>query len=75
MKDVSHFKEGAVATCSQGCQIFLGTNIPKREKYTKGPQTTPNGHGYIISNGHKLYQMAEKFPTFSIPKLGFLVLK
>jgi hypothetical protein len=21
----------------QGCQIFLGTNVPKREKYTKIP--------------------------------------
>jgi hypothetical protein len=33
----------------QGCQIFLGPNIPKRKKYTKWPQ--------IMPNGHVLYQM------------------
>jgi hypothetical protein len=50
----------------QGCQIYLCPNIPKREKYTKGPQTTPNGHTlyqmginytkrpYVIPNDHKL---------------------
>jgi hypothetical protein len=37
---------------NQGCQIFLGPNIPKREKYTKRPQT--------IQNIYKLYQMTEK---------------
>jgi hypothetical protein len=37
----------------QGCQIFLGPNIPNWEKYTKLPQTKPNGH--------KLYQMAIKY--------------
>jgi hypothetical protein len=26
-------------TVYQGCQIFLGPNIPKRKKYTKLPQT------------------------------------
>jgi hypothetical protein len=30
----------------KGCQIFLGTNITKREKCTKSPQTIPNGHKY-----------------------------
>jgi hypothetical protein len=34
----------------QGCQIFLGPNIPKREKYTKWLQNIPSGH--------YLYQMA-----------------
>jgi hypothetical protein len=33
----------------QGCQIVLGPNISKREKYTKWAQTKPNGH--------MLYQM------------------
>jgi hypothetical protein len=28
----------------QGCQIFLGPNIPNWEKYNKRPQTIPNGH-------------------------------
>jgi hypothetical protein len=65
----------------QGCQIFLGPNIPKREKYNKWPQTIPNGH--------KVYQMAMKYskwsyniPTFTFqspskiyPNLGFWVLK
>jgi hypothetical protein len=36
----------------QGCQIFLGPNIPKRKKYAKWPKTIPKGH--------KLYQMAVK---------------
>jgi hypothetical protein len=62
----------------QGCQIFIRTNIPKREKYNKWPQTIPNRH--------KLYQMAIKYskwswniPTFTIQRpskiylhLGFL---
>jgi hypothetical protein len=38
---------------SQGCQIFLGPNIPKCKKYTKWPQTIPKGH--------KLYQIALKY--------------
>jgi hypothetical protein len=37
----------------QSCQIFLGPKIPKREKYTKEPQTTPNGH--------TLFQMAMNY--------------
>jgi hypothetical protein len=32
---------------NQGCQIFLGPNIPHCEKYNKRPQT--------ISNGDELY--------------------
>jgi hypothetical protein len=39
--------------CKQGCQILLGPNISKREKYTKWPQTIPNGH--------ELYKMAVKY--------------
>jgi hypothetical protein len=35
---------------NRACQSFLGPSIPKCEKYTKGPQTTPNGN--------TLYQMA-----------------
>jgi hypothetical protein len=30
----------------QGCKIFLGPNIPNWEKYTKLPQTIPNGHKF-----------------------------
>jgi hypothetical protein len=41
----------------QGCQIFLGPNIPKWEKYTKLPQTIPNCH--------KLCQMAMKYSKLS----------
>jgi hypothetical protein len=41
----------------QGCQIFLGPNIPKRELYTKWPQTVPNGH--------KLYQLIKKYSKWS----------
>jgi hypothetical protein len=38
---------------NQGCQIFLGPNIPKWKKYTQWPQ--------ILPNGQKLYQMAIKY--------------
>jgi hypothetical protein len=31
----------------QGCQIFLGTKYQNEEKYTKLPQTVPNGHKNI----------------------------
>jgi hypothetical protein len=41
----------------QGCQIFLGPNIPKCKKYTKWPQTLPKGH--------KLYQMAVRYSKWS----------
>jgi hypothetical protein len=41
----------------QGCQIFRGPNIPKREKYTKLLQTIPNGH--------KLYKIAVKYSKWS----------
>jgi hypothetical protein len=52
----------------QGCQSFLGPNIPKREKYTKGPQTTPNGH-YCIKWPYVNYTKGPKnLPTFSIPR-------
>jgi hypothetical protein len=37
----------------KGCQIFLGPNIPKRENYTKLPQTIPNYH--------KLYQITTNY--------------
>jgi hypothetical protein len=41
----------------QGCQIFLGPNIPTRKKYTRWPQT--------ISRFHKLYQMDVKYSKWS----------
>jgi hypothetical protein len=48
---------------AQRCQIFLGTNIPKREKYTKWPIN------YIYTI-YKSYQMTEKYSqwSFSIPR-------
>jgi hypothetical protein len=52
----------------QGCQIFLGPSIPKREKI-------PNEHKLGIPNGYKIYQKALKYskwsyniPIFSIPR-------
>jgi hypothetical protein len=54
-----HFSD--TLPCQQGHQIFLGPNIPKREKYTKLTQTIPNGHIHIIPSGHKLYQTASKY--------------
>jgi hypothetical protein len=49
------------------CQIFLGPEIPKREIYTKSPQTIPNCY--------KIYQIALKYskgsyniPIFIIPR-------
>jgi hypothetical protein len=36
----------------QGCQIFLGPDIPKRKKCTKWAQTVPNGqilHQVVIN--------------------------
>jgi hypothetical protein len=44
-------------TLAQGCQIFLGPNIPKWEKYTKRPLTRPNDQ--------KLYQMAVNYSKWS----------
>jgi hypothetical protein len=41
----------------QGCQIFLGPNIPNWEKYTKWPQ--------VIPNGHQLNQMDVKYSKWS----------
>jgi hypothetical protein len=41
----------------QGCQIFLGPNIPKRGKYTKWTQTLPTCH--------RLHQMAVKYSKWS----------
>jgi hypothetical protein len=46
----------------RGCQIFLGINIPKLEKYTKyvtikytkSPQSIPDGRNRPI--GHKIYR-------------------
>jgi hypothetical protein len=58
--------------CGQGCQICLGPNIPKREKYTKGPKNYTK-RLCIIPNGHKLSLSAihytkwpQNIPTFSI---------
>jgi hypothetical protein len=60
--------------------MFLGTNIPKRKKYTKWPQTTYSKRSFIIPNGSKIFQMVIKYDNifFSktlqiLPKLGFLV--
>jgi hypothetical protein len=51
-------KFGATFYCTvQGCQIFLGPNIPNWEKYDKCRQTIPNGR--------KLYQMAIKYSKWS----------
>jgi hypothetical protein len=36
----------------QGCQIFLGPNIPKHIKYTRLPETIPKGR--------KIFQMVIK---------------
>jgi hypothetical protein len=75
-------ENGRKSSVTQGCQIFLGPNLPKRSKYTNGPQTTPNGHALCIPNIHKLYQMAVKYCKIfhfmaikNIHKLGFLVLQ
>jgi hypothetical protein len=67
--------------CNRVAQIFLWPNIPKREKYTEGPQTTPNGHTLHIPNGHKLgvpngrkiyqYFPCQGPPNIYIPKLGY----
>jgi hypothetical protein len=70
----------------QGCQIFIGPNIPKREKYIQNYhklyQITTNYTKlpYNLPNCHTIYQMAIKifFHTKAlqnIPKLGFLVRK
>jgi hypothetical protein len=54
----------------QGCQIFLGPNIPKRHKYTKGPQTTPNGHTLfqVAINYTKWPKIYQHFPFQGPPK-------
>jgi hypothetical protein len=44
----------------QGCQIFICSKLPKRQKYNKWPQTIPNGH--------KLYQMVIKYSKWSYVK-------
>jgi hypothetical protein len=76
-----HFKDfPIIAKKTKGCQIFRSYNTPKREKCTKWPQ--------ILSNGHKMYQMAVLLQTVikyivifdykslrKHPKLGFLVRK
>jgi hypothetical protein len=62
----------------QGCQIFLGPDIPKRENYTKRTQTIPNGHK-IYHRALKYSKSSQNIPTVStlrpskkIPKIGFL---
>jgi hypothetical protein len=65
----------------RGCQIFLVQTYQNgKSRYTKWPQTIPNGHilyqmvihdikrPYIIPNGHKLYQTAVKFTNICIPR-------
>jgi hypothetical protein len=66
----------------QGWGFFLGPNTSKRGKYTIVPQSTSNGHTYIIPNDHKLYLKAVIYTKIfhskalqKIPKLGFWVLK
>jgi hypothetical protein len=72
-------KTYSTACAEQGCQIFLGPNMPKREKiyqmtthYTKRP--------YIIPNGRKIFQIVTKYNNIlfskdlhNLPKLRFLV--
>jgi hypothetical protein len=66
----------------QGCQIFLGPNIPNWGKYNKLLQTIPNqtATNYtkwpkIIPNGHKIYVPTFTFekPSQIYPNLGILV--
>jgi hypothetical protein len=49
---VIFFCQHVCAPWRQGCQIFLGPKIPKREKYTKGQQTTPSRYTLCIPNDH-----------------------
>jgi hypothetical protein len=51
----------------QGCQIFLGPNIPKRENMY---QMTTNYTRTAISilNGRKIFQMVIKYTNISIPR-------
>jgi hypothetical protein len=63
----------------QGCQIFLGPNIPKWEKYTKWQKTIHNDHK-LYQKGSKLFRMVIKYTCIfhtlrNLPKLGFLVWK
>jgi hypothetical protein len=53
-------------------------NIPKREKYTKRTENTPNDHNTYIPNGRKQTKGPYNIPTLSIsrlskiyPKFGF----
>jgi hypothetical protein len=76
-----HQSRNMATMCNRVAQIFLWPNIPKREKYTEGPQTTPNGHTLHIPNGHKLgvpngrkiyqYFPCQGPPNIYIPKLGY----
>jgi CRISPR/Cas system-associated protein endoribonuclease Cas2 len=64
----------------QGCQIFIGPNIPKQGKNTKYVATNFTKRPYIIQNGYKIFQMAIKYNNIlhskalqNIPKFGVLV--
>jgi hypothetical protein len=66
----------------QGCQIFLDTMHQKGEKYTKWPQTIPNGHKLDIPNGHKIFLMVIRYTNIfhskafqNLPKIGIFGLK
>jgi hypothetical protein len=93
-KQVKHFQGPPnlfrFSASSQVARFFLVQTCRNGKKYTKWPQTIPNGHICIISNGHtyiipighKLYQTAVKYANIfhskalqNVPKLGFLVLK
>jgi hypothetical protein len=54
-------KKGKHRSVGQGCQIFLGPNIPKQETYICLMTTNYTKRPYIIPNGRKIY-----VPTFSI---------
>jgi hypothetical protein len=52
----------------QGCQIFLGKTYQNGGKYTKSPQTIPNGRKYSKWLTNIFHSKA-----LHIPKLGFRV--
>jgi hypothetical protein len=61
----------------RGYQMFLGPNIPKREKYTKLPQTIPKLYQMTVYVIFKMVtEYANNFHSMALqnlPKLGFLV--
>jgi hypothetical protein len=61
VQDLRPAEPGEFTRLHQDCQIFLGPNIPKWEKYTIRPQTIPNGHKLGIPNGRIIFQMVIKY--------------